>query len=178
MLCFYWIKTEPDHGSGTTAIKPACPMKLPRENIKFIIVHQSATKKTETSFEKIKKFHLYQGMGNIAYHYFIEASGRLRKGRNESTMGTHTRASQMNSKSLGVCLAGEFNHEEPEPEQLKTLERLLDNLSTKYGVSKNKVLGHREVYASATECPGDSLNEWLANWREQQPPLAAKNKTP
>lgn len=142
-------------------------MKLPRENVKFVIVHQSATKKIETSFEKIKKFHLYQGMGNIAYHYFIEASGRLRKGRNESTMGTHTRASQMNSKSLGVCLAGEFNNEDPEPAQLKTLESLLNNLLTKYKISKEKVLGHREVYNSATECPGDSLNEWLASWRKQ-----------
>ncbi len=142
-------------------------MKLLRENIKFIVVHQSATKKIETSFEKIKKFHLYQGMGNIAYHYFIEASGRLRKGRNESTMGTHTRASQMNSKSLGVCLAGEFNNEDPGPAQLKTLESLLNNLLTKYKISKDKVLGHREVYNSATECPGDSLNEWIAEWRKQ-----------
>ena len=143
-------------------------MKLLRENVKFIIVHQSATKKIETSFEKIKKFHLYQGMGNIAYHYFIEASGRLRKGRNESTCGTHTRASQMNSKSLGICLAGEFNNEDPEPTQLKTLASLLNNLLTKYKISKDKVLGHREVYNSATECPGDSLNEWLVSWREQK----------
>ncbi len=82
-------------------------------------------------------------------------------------MGTHTRASQMNSKSLGVCLAGEFNNEDPGPAQLKTLESLLNNLLTKYKISKDKVLGHREVYNSATECPGDSLNEWIAEWRKQ-----------
>lgn len=143
-------------------------MKLTREDIKFVIVHQSATKKSETSFEKIKKFHLYQGMGNIAYHYFIEANGRLKKGRNESTQGTHTRASSMNTKSIGICLAGEFNSETPEPAQLLTLELLLKNLSTKYKFKKQNILGHREVYGSATECPGDSLNEWLAEWRKRQ----------
>ena len=142
-------------------------MKLNKSDVKFIIVHQSATKKAETSFEKIKKFHLFQGMGNIAYHYFIEASGRLKKGRNESTAGTHTKASQMSLKSLGVCLAGDFNLEEPEPAQLKTLESLLNNLKTKYKIPKQRVLGHREVYGSATECPGDSLNEWLSEWRKQ-----------
>ena len=141
-------------------------MKLAKENIKFIIVHQSATKKAETSFEKIKKFHLYQGMGNIAYHYFIEQSGRLRKGRNESTQGTHTKASGMNAKSLGICLAGEFNTETPESSQLYALKSLLNNLSIKYKVPRKNIIGHREVYGSATECPGDNLSECLTEWRK------------
>ncbi|MEW5805468.1 MAG: peptidoglycan recognition family protein [Patescibacteria group bacterium] len=143
-------------------------MKLPRENVKYLIVHQSATPKAETSFEKIKKFHLKQGMGNIAYHYFIEANGKLRKGRNESTAGTHTKASQMNLKSLGVCLAGDFNYEDPNSEQLEALAKILDFLASKYQIPKNNILGHNEVIGSVTECPGISLNEWIVKYRDSK----------
>lgn len=140
-------------------------MKLKPENLKFIIVHQSATKKSETTFEKIKKFHLFQGMGNIAYHYFIEADGRLKRGRNESSQGTHTKAGQMNNRSLGICLAGDFNLETPDPKQLETLQKLLKQLLEKYKLPRNHVLGHREVIGSSTSCPGDTLNDWLEEWR-------------
>lgn len=141
-------------------------MRLSRENIKYLIIHQTATPKTETSFEKIKRFHLRQGMGNIAYHYFIEANGRLRKGRNESTAGTHTKASQMNLKSLGICLAGDFDFEEPEPAQLETLKKLLEFLSSKYQIPRENILGHNEVPGSVTNCPGIKLNEWISKYRE------------
>ena len=142
-------------------------MKLKREDVKYLIIHQTATLKNQTSFEKIKKLHLKQGMGNIAYHYFIEANGRLRKGRNETTAGTHTKASGMNLKSLGIGLAGNFNLEEPSNNQLESLEKLLRYLITKYNIEIGNVLGHREVWNSATECPGDSLNEWLVDFREK-----------
>jgi N-acetylmuramoyl-L-alanine amidase len=141
-------------------------MKLLREKVKYLIVHQSATKKSQTSFEKIKKFHLMQGMGNIAYHYFIEANGQVRKGRNESTAGTHTKASNMNEKSLGICLAGDFNYEDPDPKQLEALEKVLNSLASKYRIPKENILAHREVIGSVTECPGDSLNEWMVEWRK------------
>ena len=141
-------------------------MKLVKENIRYIIVHQSATNRDTTTFEKIKKFHLYQGMGNIAYHYFIENDGKTRRGRNESTAGTHTKASNMNEKSIGVCLAGDFDKEDPTQRQLSSLNTVLRMLVAKYKIEIPNVLGHREVPGSATECPGDSLNEWLFDWRK------------
>jgi len=106
-------------------------MKLKREDVKYLIIHQTATLKDQTTFEKIKKLHLRQGMGNIAYHYFIEANGRVRKGRNETTAGTHTKASGMNLKSLGIGLAGNFNLEEPTNSQLESLEKTLRYLIIK-----------------------------------------------
>jgi len=142
-------------------------MLLKKEDIKFIIVHQSAMPKNDTSFEQIKKFHVWQGMGNIAYHYFIEANGKVRRGRNESTAGTHTKASHMNEKSIGVCLAGNFNTEDPNPSQLQSLNQILRSLLIKYKLQPDDVLAHREVPGSATECPGDSLNVWLVDFREQ-----------
>jgi N-acetyl-anhydromuramyl-L-alanine amidase AmpD len=142
-------------------------MKLNKETVKFLIVHQSATPRISTTFEGIKKFHLYQGMGNIAYHYFVEASGTLKRGRNESTVGTHTKAGHMAERSLGVCVAGNFNTEDPTPLQLKTLAGILKSLAIKYKIPVENILGHREVPGSATECPGDSLNEWLVDFRKE-----------
>jgi N-acetyl-anhydromuramyl-L-alanine amidase AmpD len=140
-------------------------MRLPREAIQYIIVHQTATLREETTFENIKRYHVSLGWGNIAYHYFIDSQGKLRRGRNERTVGTHTRANNMNFQSLGVCVAGNFNIEKPTQTQLKTLEQVLNSLSTKYKISKENILGHREVPYAATECPGDYLLDWLEKWR-------------
>jgi N-acetylmuramoyl-L-alanine amidase len=143
-------------------------MRLKKENIHYLIVHQSATDRDTTTFQQIKKFHLYQGMGNIAYQYFITADGKIKRGRNELTQGTHTKASQMNEKSLGICLAGDFNKQEPTPKQLQSLSSVLKSLVNKYSIPIENILAHREVAGSATECPGDSLNEWLVDWRNSQ----------
>lgn len=141
-------------------------MKLNKQDVAFLIVHQSATDRDETTFEQIKKFHIWQGMGNIAYHYFIDGKGKTRRGRSESSVGTHTKANNMATRSLGVCLAGNFNAQEPNPSQLISLERILRDLAFRYKIEPDHILGHREVPGSATECPGDSLNEWLVDFRE------------
>ncbi len=141
-------------------------MKLLKENVKYLIVHQSATDRDETTFEQIKKFHIWQGMGNIAYHYFIDARGKIRRGRSEASAGTHTKAAGMATKSLGICLAGNFNTQEPTISQLASLERILKDLAFRYKIETDNILGHREVPGSATECPGDSLNEWLVDFRK------------
>ena len=141
-------------------------MKLRKEDVKFLIVHQSATDRDQTTFEQIKKFHIWQGMGNIAYHYFIDGAGKIKRGRNESSAGTHTKADNMATKSLGVCLAGSFDAQEPNPSQLVALEKILKDLAFRYKIEPENILGHREVPGAATECPGDSLNEWLVDFRE------------
>jgi len=141
-------------------------MRLPKEAVKYLIVHQTATPREKTTFEGIKRYHVGLGWGNIAYHYFIDSQGKLRKGRNERTVGTHTKADGMNFKSLGICLAGNFNEEEPTQAQLKALEQVLNSLSTKYHIKKENILGHREVPYAATECPGDSLLEWVQKYRK------------
>ncbi|MBI1974909.1 MAG: N-acetylmuramoyl-L-alanine amidase [Parcubacteria group bacterium] len=142
-------------------------MKLAPENIEYIIVHQTATPRAETTFEGIKKYHLSLGWGNIAYHYFIEADGAVRKGRSERVQGMHTKASGFNARSLGVCVAGNFDEEEPTPRQLTSLKRVLRGLAAKYKISKERIVGHLEVPGAATQCPGDTLLGWVQDFREQ-----------
>lgn len=140
-------------------------MKLPREAVKYLIIHQTATARAHTTFERTKRYHIGLGWGNIAYHYFIEADGRLRKGRNERTAGTHTKAGDMGQKSLGICLAGNFDDEEPAPSQLKSLELILKSLSARYKIPKENILGHLEVPGAVTPCPGQNLLRWIETYR-------------
>ena len=140
-------------------------MKLPREAVAYLIVHQTATPRLQTTFEGTKRYHIGLGWGNIAYHYFIEANGRLRKGRNERTAGTHTKAGGMNFKSLGICLAGNFNEEEPTEAQLKSLEQILKSLAAKHKIPKERILGHLEAPGAVTQCPGQNLLNWIEKFR-------------
>lgn len=143
-------------------------MRLDPKAIEYLIVHQTATPRAETTFEGIKRYHLSLGWGNIAYHYFIEADGRMRKGRSERTQGTHTKASGMSARSLGICAAGNFDTEEPTARQLSSLERILRELAGKYKIPKERILGHLEVPGAATRCPGDNLLAWVQEFREKK----------
>lgn len=141
-------------------------MRLSREAVRYLIIHQSATPRLETTFESIKRYHVGLGWGNIAYHYFIEADGKLRKGRNERTVGTHTKAGGMSLKSLGVCLAGNFDNEAPTKEQLRMLGQVLKSLATKYKIPQENILGHLEVPGAVTQCPGQNLLRWIEKYRQ------------
>ena len=138
-------------------------MKL--NKVKYLIVHHSATPRDETTFEAVKKYHIQKGWGDIGYHFFITADGVVHKGRNEDTIGAHCRADGMNFKSLGICLAGNFENEFPTAAQLKSLSKLLNSLVVKYNVPPNRILGHREVKGANTLCPGKYLLEWLFTYR-------------
>jgi N-acetyl-anhydromuramyl-L-alanine amidase AmpD len=143
-------------------------MSLKPENIQYLIIHHTATARDKTTFAAVKRYHVSKGWGDIGYHYFITADGKVWPGRSENTIGAHARASSMNYKSLGICLTGNFMKEVPTYEQLQSLHDLLLKLIEKYKISKDNVLGHREVPKAATACPGDFLLEWIEKFRKEK----------
>ncbi len=143
-------------------------MELRSEHITFLIVHHTATSRDLTTAEAVRRYHVEsRGWGDIGYHYFIEADGRLRKGRPDNVRGAHCRADEMNGKSLGICLAGHFDLEPPTIEQMITLAALLKALMSKYEVPAGKVLGHCEVPGTDTSCPGEVMREWVKIFRAE-----------
>lgn len=143
-------------------------MPLKPEKIKYLIIHHTATARDKTTFSAVKRYHVSKGWGDIGYHYFITADGKVWPGRSEDTIGAHARSSNMNYKSLGICLTGNFMKEVPTYEQLQSLHDLLLKLMKKYKISRENVLGHREVPKSATACPGDFLLEWIEKFRKEK----------
>ena len=112
-------------------------MDLKPESIKYLIVHHTATARDTTTFAAVKKYHISKGWGDIGYHYFITADGKIWPGRAENIVGAHASSSDMNFKSLGICLTGNFMDEVPTEAQLSSLKDLVIKLQTKYKLDSN-----------------------------------------
>lgn len=124
--------------------------------IHWIVIHQSATNNPKhDNIETIRGFHLDRGFADIGYHFFLNKSGEVFKGRDEDKIGAHVKGH--NSGSLGICLSGEG---EKTPAQLKSLEVLLIQLCGKYDLEKKDILAHKDL--APTECPGFDLHGWLS----------------
>src|SRR3990167_10357219 len=103
----------------------------------YLIVHHTggtnANQLADTShhtFEMVKQYHLSLGWEDIGYHFFINKAGEVAPGRNENYHGAHTAG--YNTKSIGVCLAGNFDATLPTKAQESALQALLEMLQKKY----------------------------------------------
>ncbi|MFA5259986.1 MAG: N-acetylmuramoyl-L-alanine amidase [Candidatus Omnitrophota bacterium] len=133
---------------------------FPSRQWKYIIVHHSATQ--EGSSLQFHRHHQEKGWDSIGYHFvidngksgkpdgFIEITPRWLKQQH----GAHCKASDMNSVGIGICLVGNFNQDEVTPGQMDALVYLVNELKRYYKIPKNKILGHRQVPGSQTDCPG------------------------
>ncbi len=138
----------------------------------YIIVHHSATPRDGTRFATIKNNHIGIGWGDIAYHHWIagamDGDGTHMPGRPENKIGAHTDTQKMNYRSIGIAVCGDFHpasgNEQPTPEQLATLQTLLDTVRKARGIPKERVLGHRET-PDTTNCPGDNLLSYIQQYR-------------
>lgn len=113
----------------------------------------------DNQFDAVKRYHISKGWGDIAYHYFIEPNGIIKKGRQNNVVGTHTIGK--NNESLGICLAGHFDKELPTETQTKALKQLLNQLANEYNIPKDKILPHR-AFAVKT-CYGSKLSDSWAS---------------
>ena len=102
---------------------------------------------------------------SIGYHYLIRADGDVEKGRPDFIRGAHCRAQNMNFKSIGIALNGNFDsrdnphgnkgHIKPTLAQLSELKKLIYYLMDIYQIPKQNVLNHKRIKNAATSCPGD-----------------------
>ena len=133
----------------------------------YIIIHHSANK--NSTFENVDAYHRSKGWGGIGYHYFIEKSGEVKIGRQDTEIGAHCKADGMNYKSIGICLAGNFLEHLWTSAQLKSLEKLLFQLEKKYDIDRiYNVIGHQEAKGAKTDCPG-YLIYWVKSHRYSDP---------
>jgi N-acetyl-anhydromuramyl-L-alanine amidase AmpD len=130
----------------------------PRSKVlEYIVVHHTASTAKET-VEQIHNFHINNnGWAGIGYHFYIRKDGIIYRGRPEKYVGAH--CENYNSVSIGICLEGNFEIEQPTNEQLQSLSELIHNLKQKYG--NVQVVGHRDL--NATACPGKNLYSKLGS---------------
>ena len=126
--------------------------------LEYIVIHHTASTRDMT-VQEIHQLHLNQGENwkGIGYHFYIDKQGVIWRGRPEEMSGSH--ALDYNSVSIGICLSGNFEIEQPTDNQLKSLSELLQHLKQKYG--NVQVVGHRDL--NATACPGKNLYSKLGS---------------
>ena len=119
----------------------------------YIILHHSATKDGSyyRDFDSILRGHLARGYRDIGYHYVIErVQGALVviPGRAEWEVGAHCLG--RNADSIGICVVGNFENEDPTEEHYQTVADLCKDIMTRYFIKA--IDGHRDHYP--TLCPG------------------------
>jgi len=123
-----------------------------------IIIHHSAVSRTKNSeqFDAIDRYHKSKGWGQIGYTYLIEPSGIVKTGRDENKNGAHCYQKLMNYRSIGICLTGNFDIEDPTHEQVKSLYSLIKVIQDRHKIKDKNVLPHRH-YATYKSCPGNLI---------------------
>lgn len=148
-----------------------------KRSIKMIVIHQTGSSlAAHDNIETIREWHTMRGFvgadgvtgthDDVGYHYVILKNGAVKRGRDEDTVGAHTKG--YNTPSLGVCLCGlggaknkegkEIEH--PTEAQKKALEILLIDICSRHDLEKKDILPHSDL--GKTECPGFDLHAWLS----------------
>jgi hypothetical protein len=149
--------------SGQSPWKPSA---APRD-WKHIVIHHTAT--GTGSVESIHAAHLKNKdkSGNpwlgIGYHFVIGNGEGMADGAIEPTFrwrtqiqGAHAGSANkdFNERGIGICLVGNFEKSPPTPAQKRSVKLLVQTLRQEYRIPATEVVGHKDIRASSTECPG------------------------
>jgi hypothetical protein len=110
--------------------------------------------------ELIRRAHVNRrpAFGDIGYHYIIDPAGRVWQGRPLTWQGAHVGG--QNEHNLGICLLGNYEQQQPNAAQERTIRRFLVSQMHQHRVTQHRVFTHREL--AATACPGRLLQPRLA----------------
>jgi LysM repeat protein len=139
--------------------KAAIPL-YPTRKWKYIIIHHSATDEGNAYYFNI--LHRRKGWNEIGYDFVIDngtknkADGAIEISPRWISQedGAHCRASDMNSKGIGICLVGNFSKERISEKQLDSLIYLINVLRKYYRIPMSRIMWHGQVPGARTECPG------------------------
>lgn len=135
--------------------------------INKIIIHHSAS-----SFgcqRLIDEWHKERGWDGCGYHYIIQNGypysinekidsliGQIEQGRNIEKTGAHAKG--FNSTSIGICLI--HNDGTYDSRMLVSLSRLVRELTQRFNIDTNSVVGHYELNTNKSLCPSIDM-EWF-----------------
>lgn len=148
------------------------------QTVSFVVVHHSAG--GSGNVDLFRKEHMAKNWADVGYHFVITngrggPDGEIQKGRDANYQGAHCPA--LNSKSLGICLVGNFQPgarlpngriiplDAPTDLQIQSLIRILAAICKLEKLDpQTAIVGHREY--TSTDCPGDDLFKLLPEIRK------------
>ncbi|XP_041369887.1 peptidoglycan recognition protein-like [Gigantopelta aegis] len=110
----------------------------------------------------IQKYHMNsRKYWDIAYSFLVGGDGRVYEARGWHHRGGHTHG--YNTKSIAVCVLGNYMERLPSRSTLDVIHRLLACAAARGKISHNyRLYGHRDVRATA--CPGTQLYNEIKTW--------------
>jgi len=132
-------------------------------NWKYVVLHHSGSVEGNVSSiddaYRQRRDQFGTPWPGIGYHFVVGNGLGMADGRIEPTFrwqqqlhGAHTASRPHNLHGIGVCLVGDFEVGPPTSRQVAGVERLLEWLCGRYGISRRRVIRHADV--AATRCPG------------------------
>jgi hypothetical protein len=140
-----------------------------RRRWQFIVVHNSGTRQGNARAFDYYHRNVRRMRNGLAYHFVIgngtsSGNGQVEVGDRwrRQINGGHVHSDYLNNISLGICLVGDFNRDQPTRAQLESCEELIRYLRErcgKVGMRSIIVKPHREMNPPrwATDCPGDDF---------------------
>jgi hypothetical protein len=138
-----------------------------RRRWQFIVVHNSGTRQGNARVFDYYHRHVRRMQNGLAYHFVIgngtsTGNGQIEVGDRwrRQINGGHVHSDYLNNISLGICLVGDFNRDQPTRAQLEACEELIRYLRERCGkIDRHDIVvrPHREMNPPrwATDCPGD-----------------------
>jgi LysM repeat protein len=128
---------------------------------KYIVLHHSGTK---TGNAKIFDYYHrnVRGMENgLAYHFVIGNGSNSKDGQIEvgsrwrkQIKGGHLKSEAQNQVAIGICFVGDFDRNRPTQKQIASLLELVMYLRQVTHNPNIKIVLHREINVTPTDCPG------------------------
>jgi len=132
----------------------------------FTSTHESASR---SRMDNIRAAHQGRVWGDVGYHYLIDPAGRVWEGRPLGFQGAHVR--NHNEGNIGICMLGNYMHQQPNRAQLRSLETTIGGLMQTHRVGVSNVYTHREL--GNTSCPGTFMQRAMDNMRTKTGVLAS-----
>lgn len=159
--------------------RPADPTLMKAHTPREIVIHHTAEPQRPgqtlaQKLQRLERFSRAEGSvenrpkpawGDVPYHYYIDAAGRIAEGRSIYYEGD-TNTPYSTAGRIQVVLEGHFDNEEPGAAQKRALDRLVVWLAAKYQLPAAKISGHSD-HVPSSSCPGRNLKSYLPLLREK-----------
>jgi len=175
-----WTRSTPEyHYLTRSVIEQIRRAPVQRRRWQFIVVHNSGTRQGNAAVFDYYHRHVRRMRNGLAYHFVIgngtsTGNGQIEVGDRwrRQINGGHVHSDYLNNISLGICLVGDFNRDQPTRAQLEACEELIRYLRQRCGKIENHysiVKPHREMNPPRwhTDCPGDAFPySWFRRFEE------------
>ena len=132
-----------------------------RKSTDYIIIHHSLTKDGRVvNWQAIRNYHRGLGWIDVGYHFGLEKINgevEILVGRPLLAVGAHTKQQNMNARSIGICVIGNYDEHKPAEEYYDKLIPLLAHLLKVFKLTPDRIKAHRD-FASYKTCPGKAFD--------------------